>query len=212
MCVIYIYLNTKEWKYYVGQTVRTFDLRHYEHVNESHTYFDYKLKAHLEDFIWTWFEVSESELDSWELFLIEHLNSAYPNGYNLIASTGGVKHHNPETCEKLSVIHTGMKHSDATKSKISRTLTGITRSDVTKAKLSASKRGSNNPMFGKRQSAEVIKRKSKRVGQYSLDGEFIQEFPSAKEAAVSVGAFMQNITAVCRGELKTSKGYIWKYL
>ncbi len=53
---------------------------------------------------------------------------------------------------------------------------------------------------------------SKPVSQYSLDGNFIKSYPSAKDAALAVG--LKNgsqITSVCKGHGKTAKGYIWKY-
>lgn len=53
---------------------------------------------------------------------------------------------------------------------------------------------------------------SKPVSQYSLDGNFIKSYPSAKEAATAVGIKKSSqITYVCKGHGKTAKGYIWKY-
>ena len=40
----------------------------------------------------------------------------------------------------------------------------------------------------------------KSVMQYSLLGEFIQEYESAFEAARQLGVFKSNLTAACRGE------------
>ena len=54
---------------------------------------------------------------------------------------------------------------------------------------------------------------SKPVSQYSLDGNFIKSYPSAKNAALAVGLKKKGsqITSVCKGHGKTAKGYIWKY-
>ena len=60
----------------------------------------------------------------------------------------------------------------------------------------------------------AVKRQSKEVLQYTLDGTLVACHPSAHEAARSVG---QNdhgfIAEVCRGSRnhKTACGYIWKY-
>ena len=51
---------------------------------------------------------------------------------------------------------------------------------------------------------------SKKVYQYTLDGEFVREWKSTAECGRN-GYIHQAISACCRGELKTHKGYIWKY-
>lgn len=53
--------------------------------------------------------------------------------------------------------------------------------------------------------------KKKQVIQYDMEGNIINEYPSAKQAAKALNASVQNITAVCRGETKTCGGFIWKY-
>lgn len=52
--------------------------------------------------------------------------------------------------------------------------------------------------------------KSKPVLQYTLDGQLVREWPSAMEAGRN--SFNQGaISACCRGELTTYKGYKWVY-
>ena len=53
-------------------------------------------------------------------------------------------------------------------------------------------------------------RYSKPVLQYTLDGEFVGEWPSARECGRN-GFNQGSVSACCRGELKTHKGFIWKY-
>ena len=70
-------------------------------------------------------------------------------------------------------------------------------------------------------SSEVIQNKhGKAVNQYTLEGDFIQTFPSAIAAAASLGKVVNrtvargagsHIAAVCKGNRKTAYGYIWKY-
>ena len=48
--------------------------------------------------------------------------------------------------------------------------------------------------------------------QLSLNNEFIKIFNSAREASEFVKCPIQNITRVCRGERKSARGFIWKYL
>lgn len=58
----------------------------------------------------------------------------------------------------------------------------------------------------------------KTINQYSLNGEFIQSFPSTHAAASFVRPDSQNIAGVgghigqvCSGKRKTAYGYIWKF-
>lgn len=56
-----------------------------------------------------------------------------------------------------------------------------------------------------------IVHKSKIVLQYTLEGEFLEEYCSASEAARINDCHSGPITNVCRGERKQAYGYIWKY-
>ena len=82
--------------------------------------------------------------------------------------------------------------------------------------------GEKNPMFGKHFSEET-KRKmrvakigkpnlklSKKVLQFTLDGEFVKEWPSAAECGRN-GFNSSKICLCCQGKRKSHKGYIWKY-
>ena len=51
---------------------------------------------------------------------------------------------------------------------------------------------------------------SKPVLQYTLDGELVKEWSSARECDRN-GFCSQHVAACCRGELKHHKGFIWKY-
>ena len=50
----------------------------------------------------------------------------------------------------------------------------------------------------------------KKIDQYSLDGKFIKTWNSGADIAKN-GFNRSNICKCCKGLLKTSKGYIWKY-
>jgi hypothetical protein len=50
--------------------------------------------------------------------------------------------------------------------------------------------------------------KSSPVLQYSIDGEFIQEWPSIKQ---SYTTYKGDISACCQGKQKTAAGFVWKY-
>lgn len=53
---------------------------------------------------------------------------------------------------------------------------------------------------------------AKEVEQYTTSGELVATFSSANEAGRNLGlANGSNILKCCHGEIKTSKGYIWKF-
>ena len=51
---------------------------------------------------------------------------------------------------------------------------------------------------------------SKKVYQYTLDGEFVREWKSTAECCRN-GYNQGHVAACCRGERKIHKGFIWKY-
>lgn len=55
------------------------------------------------------------------------------------------------------------------------------------------------------------KHRSKTVLQYSLDGNFIKEYKSAKDAAIQTGIEVSNIRSCCRGLYKKTHGFIFRY-
>ena len=58
---------------------------------------------------------------------------------------------------------------------------------------------------------EFHDRSKKPVAQYDLLGNFISEFASATDAALSVGDSNSNIVSVLTGRQKSSMGFMWKY-
>lgn len=58
---------------------------------------------------------------------------------------------------------------------------------------------------------KVIKKISKKCYQYDLNKKLINVFPSTQEASKLTGICQSNISACCRGEYKTTHGYIFSY-
>lgn len=50
-----------------------------------------------------------------------------------------------------------------------------------------------------------------KIYQYTTDGNLIKEYSSSDEAANAVGLKRSSITAACRKECKTMRGYVWRY-
>ena len=55
------------------------------------------------------------------------------------------------------------------------------------------------------------KKLSKEVKQFSLDGAFIQSFPSTKEIQRQLGYYGSAISECCNGKRKTAYGFRWEY-
>lgn len=68
--------------------------------------------------------------------------------------------------------------------------------------------GCNNGMYGRH---GVEHPSSKRVEQYTLDGEHIGTWDSCIEAGKALGVNGANIQRCARGDRKTAHGYLWKY-
>lgn len=52
---------------------------------------------------------------------------------------------------------------------------------------------------------------SKAVYQYTMDGVFVEEYPSTMEIQRQLGFASTHISACCLGKKSYSYGYIWKY-
>lgn len=52
---------------------------------------------------------------------------------------------------------------------------------------------------------------TKRVRQYDLEGNFIEEFKSLTIAASFIGSSKGTLSNACLGRKKTCKGYIWRF-
>ena len=108
------------------------------------------------------------------------------------------------------------KHSEESKRKMSEAKIGITFSEEHKKKISEALSGEKAYWYGKHHSEESKQkmsenRPSKPVLQYSKDEELIAEYSSIHEAERQTGCKNQNICNCCKGERKSTGGYIWKY-
>jgi hypothetical protein len=58
---------------------------------------------------------------------------------------------------------------------------------------------------------KITELKSKPIQQFDLDGNFIREFNSIKDANSFLNKNSHSIGRACRGEVKTAFGFIWKW-
>ena len=117
------------------------------------------------------------------------------------------KKHSEETRKKMSDAHRGENNHNY----------GKPRSEEVRRKISIAKKRRYAAMTdGERERHNEIIRKSrehlkKPVLQYTLDGEFIKEWDSLMQIERTLGYYNSNISACCKGKLKTCHGFLWRY-
>lgn len=207
MAFIYKITNLITNKVYIGETNRTISIRWSQHKmrakDESYTEYLYlsMRKYGAENFIVEEVEECDPEVRfERETFYILKYNSLAPNGYNLVLSQNGPT---PESMKialdywnnGLSIIGISEKlhMNPKTISNYLKSL-GVTQEDI------FNRRSKNIGIFS-----------SKAVNQYSLQGELINEWPSASEAAKQHLLNVSSICKACTGKLLTYNGYIWQY-
>lgn len=141
--LIYLITNKINKKQYVGQTIKTIEMRWKRHCwnctsihNDMPV--DHAIKKYgKENFTIELLEKcsSQEQLDRQELFWALKLNTFAKNGYNLKAGNGRGSV-SQETRDKLSKSSKGRKVSEETRRKSSESHKGFKMSDETKVKLS----------------------------------------------------------------------------
>lgn len=227
---VYAIINRRNNKIYIGSSVRM-NHRWTEHRMElsrkehSNRYLQRAFEKEPDNFqvevIETLPAPDKAALLSREQFWINFYRSWLPeNGYNIAPkaeSCLGVKH-SEETRALMRLRGLGRKASPEARARMSAAQRGSKHkpfSQESKAKLSAIHTGmkwSDKQREGRmRWLATHPKPRSKPVGQYSMDGTFINSFSSIHAAEVAFGR-RSNIYAVCKGKRNESFGYVWKYL
>ena len=111
-----------------------------------------------------------------------------------------------ETKQKLSESLKGRVISEETRKKTSQTMKGVPKNEETRKKMKeAANKRTNKPPTGKDH------HNAKSVNQFDLEGNFIKTFESIHQAANELSIQVNGICLCCKGRLKKSGGYIWKY-
>jgi group I intron endonuclease len=180
---IYILTNVVNGKQYVGIT-NSLEKRWNKHKNAkgSAPALHAAIKKYgVSNFVFTHFaDAFDGEnAKIIEQMLIADHNTMSPHGYNLTAGGDGTLMPAEEVKKKMSDSHKGKTQSDITKQKRSESLkkayaegrhkgsknSSWSLSNEHKKRLSKSKMGDKNPMFGKKQSEELI---AKRTAAFAI--------------------------------------------
>lgn len=204
MNYIYLITNKVNGKQYIGQTIRTIEERWKGHISASkcqkdNNYFHNAIRKYGESS----FEVSlleevedRSLLDKKEQYYISKYNTYFPYGYNTTVGGGGVQRHNYDRIKELWDLGYTSKEICELENVHHDTLRFILKDY----------KDYNQKVSRKRSVAHFL---GHRVGQYTKDGKFIQEFPSISKAARSMGVTDMAIGKAIKRN-GTSCGYKWQ--
>lgn len=151
--------------------------------------------------------------------IAEHHSNQAAFGYN--RSTGGEGAHtgvvcSEETRRRLREANLGerspmwgkpgtmlgRKHSEETKRKMSETRRGRRKNPEWARKIAEAQRGTRTG---------ADSHCAKKVDQLTKTGEFVKQWSCIVDAAKAYGVDPTNLTKVCRGQQKSSAGFIWRY-
>lgn len=214
----YVYLTTNlvNGKQYVGQHLHDgFD----SNYKGSGTY----IKRAFEKYGWDNFDCkvicwcsTQIQLNEAEDNYIKLFDTMVPNGYNLKGGGGAKGRYSKETRKKISEALKGKKASEKTCKKLSEVFKGHKVSEETRKKISQANKGKRHTKESKQKISEGHKnhpKLSRKVLQFTKNGEFVKEWCSIMEIQRVLGYAQQNISACCNGKPhhKSAYGFIWRY-
>lgn len=181
-----------------------FNLLHNSHLQSS------ILKYGRENFNFEILEFSNEEnLNDREKYWIDFYKSYDSNfGYNKTFGGDGLIA-TEEIKLKISNSLTGIQHSDKRKLNQSNSHKGKTLSDETKIKQS------NSQKIRFKNNDEIIKHRvamsKESIIQLELDGTFVREFASIREAERITKIHSSTISRVCKNTRKSAGNFLWMY-
>lgn len=211
MAYIYKITNTINGKMYIGKTELTIEKRFQQHCNDSQRdgMGNRPLYKAMRKYGVEFFSIEEIEQtdqpEEREIYWIEFYGT-FKNGYNATLGGDGKKYIDYDL-----VVATYQELQNARKTAEKLGISPDSVLNILKSK--------NIPVCS---SSEIALRQfGKITNMYSLDGKFIQSFPSTNAAAeymVQNGltgckktTIKQHITEVCTGRRKTAAKFKWKY-
>lgn len=210
MAYIYKITNLINNKIYIGETIRSVNVRWNEHksvcMNEKGHGYNYHIHASMRKYgienfsIETIEECEDEERFARETYYILLYNSNdREKGYNYIIEGEGSS--NYLTQDFLDAWNEGLKIFDIAEK------LGCHYSTVS-TRLKAN--GITQEQIKERTGLYIRERDGKPVEQYSLTGDFIKEYPSTG-SCFEDGYQQSAISNVCNQKQKSAYGFLWKY-
>lgn len=210
--IIYKAQNTISGECYIGATTKSLEERKQDHIQKANkkvgSYFQEAIGTYGADaFTWEQLDTASNpnELAEKETKCIYEFKSQ-EEGYNG-DSGGGFQKLVYQYNENGILIETYNSLSEI-KEKL-----GIDKQRISSACLNSTMY--DGSFWSYRKLEKIIPKtdlRIKAVNQYSLNQEFIENFKSASEASKLTGISKSCITRCCRGERKSSGGFIWNYI
>lgn len=213
--IIYKAQNSINGEVYVGATSKSLEERKRDHINKSNrikaNYFHQAIRTFGADaFEWEQIDTASTvnELAEKEAEYIIKYNSLY-YGLNSNKGSGGFKKKVYQYClatgkllNRFNDLTSAATSVNATKKSISNVCLHI---DRTCNGFYWSYSDTDNPNNN-------IDLRTKKVIQYTLNGEELANYISASEASRKTSISKTCITRCCRGEREQSGGFFWKYI
>ena len=210
--IIYKVTNQATGKAYIGATTRSIEERKIDHEQKSKkkvgSYFHAAMATYGAD-AFTWEQIdtanSTNELaDKEKKYILQ--NDSKENGYNS-DSGGGFKKtvYQFDLQGNLVASFDGLKEIESTLGHDKRRVSNACTT-ATVWKGSFWSYSQNNTFTHGRDGRE------KQVLQCSLDGEIFAHYISVAEASRETGLSKTCISRCCRGERRSSSGFLWKYV
>ena len=197
-------------KIYIGQAVNL-KRRYKEFTTNPHNYIYTswdsaidRARRKYDDFTKWEYEVITTcnieELDKLEIYYIAHYNTTNSKiGYNSTKGGDGTKGVKWGTEKQIESLKNRRSYKGENNPNYKKHHTEEAKEKIRQARLDS------------KQSFETIKKKSKPVIQYSLDGEFIKEWIGASQAMKELRIDKSSILRVCKGIKKSAGGFKWSY-
>jgi group I intron endonuclease len=213
MGYIYKITNTVNDKVYIGQTIRSIDIRWKEHLrhgfNPNNNEYNRHLYKSMRKYGKDKFSIEEIEccdndlLDEREMFWIQLYDSSNPRyGYNLTLGGEGTMIIDYDEVYKRY-------DNGETLGQIAREM-GLSRSNLTQ--ILKGYENYDKAVAWDRAMKDVSKRRGTPVSQYDLFGNYVATFPSSKAAARSIPkAVHSNISKSCKNKSGLSGGFQWRF-
>jgi group I intron endonuclease len=198
---------------YIGITSKSIETRKKDHIKKSKKGKSYAFQQAIatygpDAFKWeqidtatTIDELAEKE----KAYILKH--NSQEDGYNL--SVGG----DVQKSVYQYDVSTGILVNKYSSLSVAGAKFNLTKQDLSKVCLSVNK-VSNGFVWSYSSSSfpiHINDNRRKVVQQLTLEGEFLTEYKSVSEASKLTGCNKTSIAKVCRGERKSSGGFLWQY-